>query len=379
MSDPNVSPRVSEVPKRPRVLEFDFIRCAACLAVVLMHSAGGYFLNEPTDSLAWNLSGALNACTRLCVPLFVMISGYFLLSRPCSSENLTRFYQKRAKTILIPTLFWSAFYIAVGLIAYPKSAVTFAVLGVLNGRTALCSHLWYLFMIMGLYFVAPFLSNLFQQFSRRQIFYATLVFALLNMANVVSLRFIVGPLLEPNNIFSIRFIASPSTTSSSIFTLFTQYVPYFVFGKLLGDYALSIKSSRCAFFSLIGYVVSSVCIYLSFRYSTEKDYFWATANAASPFVIAQTISFYLFALTWRSNPFLKLPTVVERVAALSFGIYLAHRFYTVVLPPALGVVGLAPDPSRPAFTLIVNLAAVYAFTFVTVFVLSKTPYLRRVI
>ena len=83
----------------------------AIFAVVILHVASQVLENTSIfGTYNWWMGNLFDAGTRWSVPVFVMVSGYLLLD-PSKQEDFRTFYKKRANKILIPTIFWSIFYL----------------------------------------------------------------------------------------------------------------------------------------------------------------------------------------------------------------------------------------------------------------------------
>ncbi|TCU99134.1 surface polysaccharide O-acyltransferase-like enzyme [Paracandidimonas soli] len=133
----------------------EFIRVVACFMVVLLHVAASGF-SEFGD--AWWPSNFLDAFTRVCVPLFLMVTGALLLGR---REPLRLLLRGRVLRLLPPLLFWSLFY--VGWRAW-RSDEPFVLPQALASLPAQPSsyHLWYLYALVGITLFLPFLRLLWQ-------------------------------------------------------------------------------------------------------------------------------------------------------------------------------------------------------------------------
>lgn len=97
---------------RQRDTSLDLIRIIACTMVVLMHSP------MPTENANGLLLSSLSYFTAPCIGLFFMVSGALILPPPIASESNTAlpFLRKRLKRVLMPTLVWTLFYIAIKLL-----------------------------------------------------------------------------------------------------------------------------------------------------------------------------------------------------------------------------------------------------------------------
>ncbi|MBN1412663.1 MAG: acyltransferase family protein [Spirochaetales bacterium] len=95
---------------RPRVLWADILRIIACFSVILLHSVAEllYKYKELKPDY-WMAANFWDSLTRFCVPVFVMLSGYFLLGTRSELKPLP-FFKKRILKILMPFLVWAAIY-----------------------------------------------------------------------------------------------------------------------------------------------------------------------------------------------------------------------------------------------------------------------------
>ena len=67
---------------RQRAAYLDFLRCFAIFSVLLLHTLVPVVTNTGVyGAPSWKLCVALDALTRVGVPLFFMLSGYLMLSR----------------------------------------------------------------------------------------------------------------------------------------------------------------------------------------------------------------------------------------------------------------------------------------------------------
>lgn len=96
--------------QKPYLPSIKYIRGISMLGVVAIH-VGSQYLTNPTPNL--HLVALLEIVSRFSVPIFFFISAFGLfykidLTAPFSYGN---FLRRRFKAVLLPYLFWSAFYI----------------------------------------------------------------------------------------------------------------------------------------------------------------------------------------------------------------------------------------------------------------------------
>ena len=149
---------------RNREVWIDWLRVAACFMVFVVHSTEPFYLGGDrslilTESDAF-WSSFFDSFVRSCVPLFVIASSY--LQFPIHYST-TEFFKRRALRILVPFLFWSLIYAIVwgDPIANLKDLL-------LNFNYA-AGHLWFVYMIIGVYLVMPMLSPWAEKVEKKEL------------------------------------------------------------------------------------------------------------------------------------------------------------------------------------------------------------------
>lgn len=142
----------------PRLDAGDPIRAIATAAVVMQHVAHPAFHHPARASeFEWMFATVVVGLTKWAVPLFVMLSGALLLE-PRPDQSMRAFYRRRLTRIGIPLLFWSAFYLLLKAAAFRfDSRIETLPELALRGRPFY--HMFFLFVIMGLYVFTPMLRR----------------------------------------------------------------------------------------------------------------------------------------------------------------------------------------------------------------------------
>lgn len=143
-----------------RNVALDLVRVIACLLVMVQHSSEFYYIGDQgalvLDSSVYSIRW-LNSLSRTCIPLFVMLSGYFLLPM---KGGTGAFFKKRFSRIIGPFLFWCVVF-AFYFIFYRGDTMADFLTNVahipVNFGTEV-GHLWYIYMLIGLYLLIPVLS-----------------------------------------------------------------------------------------------------------------------------------------------------------------------------------------------------------------------------
>lgn len=144
----------------------DLIRIGAFFGVVLLHTAIPYTTaNHLFGHFSWWSVSIINAFVRAAVPLFFMLSGCLLLGR---EETVITFYRQRIPRLLLVLTVWHSIYFFADVIK-GVSVLSFHnwISQLLNNGSRY--HLWYLYTIVGIYLLLPFLAKLCKACSLQEI------------------------------------------------------------------------------------------------------------------------------------------------------------------------------------------------------------------
>ena len=153
-----------------RLVWIDWMRVAACFMVMLTHSCEPFYLGgegslilTKTDAL-W--VSVLNVIPRAAVVLFVVASSYLQFPLHYATGE---FFRRRAVRILPPFLCWTLVYALV----WGEPVQNFKDL-LLNFNYA-AGHLWFVYMLIGVYLLMPLLSPWAEKVGRNELrFYLVL-------------------------------------------------------------------------------------------------------------------------------------------------------------------------------------------------------------
>ncbi len=331
----------------------DNTRIIAIFLVVLLHvSVGVQWPSEP-GSLFWIYTTSTDVLVRCCVPLFVMISGALLLE-PHKNESLGDFYKKRFSRILIPVLFWSMLYIVWGYFReniQEPFTFSYVVERLASGKPYY--HLWFMYMLMGLYAFTPVFRAIVAQFKTSElVFFVALTFGI-EAIQAMYEAFYVGE----SNLF---------------LTWFLTYVPFYFTGYLVRHVELPISTRKLGlcFLGLVIAVPALACTLALSDYAKYSGYFYKNLNAAN-ILVAVTFMFFLA----RFNKPMFGERVTKALAGMTFGIYFLHMIPLSYMHEAKDFWAmLSPYLYAPVFSI-----AIMAVTAVGVWCFMRIPYLRRVI
>ena len=299
-------------------MAIDIIRILAFIFIVLLHTVNiQYGIN------IWIL---LYGVISIGVNLFIMISGYLLLDK---SEKMSVFFKKRIRGIFPLFIFFNIVYIFVNKVK---------IMPVLQGKEIVAPHFWYIYMILGLYFITPWLQKVLK-FAKKETFIILVLWFLYSILNPHLIKF---------DLPRIPFSHFP----------ITEFIGYYILGyyiKVDRDKIKKVPFSIIIIIYLIGFFISAI----STKYVLLK-----TGNRISDFfdknslgTFFMTVSFFTF--------FIKLDfkNRNEAVKIVSNSTYFAFLVHLLVLKI---VVKFSDEMIFKSFTTVIIsilLGIIYNFIF----------------
>ena len=136
-----------------RIPYLDAVRVFAMVLVVLLHSSAPLMMNFSGSTLhRWIIVDIYHSLTRIGVPLFVMVSGALLLGK--DHDGPFGLPAKNILRVFVPFVLWSAVYIVYGHFRYGEGITpTEIAIRLLLGPVYY--HLWFIYMLLGLYLSVP--------------------------------------------------------------------------------------------------------------------------------------------------------------------------------------------------------------------------------
>ena len=342
-----------------RIYWIDLIRVVAVFQVILVHLSYVIFFKEELLSSNWMAANFYDSLSRMGVPLFFMVSGYLLLGK---SEPLADFFRKRFLKVGIPTLFWSIAYLLWSVEAFrngtmsPLGIALSMLKAIYLGNVEI--HLWFLYILIGIYLVVPILRVFVSAASRRDLTY------------FVILWFVATPLFE----LAQRILGFPTAL---IIPVVTGYIGYFMLGYLLADLQLD---RRGRILSIVGIILAVAVTFfgtnmLSAKAGPVDAYIYSYFSL--PTVLAATCGFFL--LKDLGQKLERVGGLVRTVSTTSFGIFLIHIFVVELLRKGNLGFHLYSWMGPSVYMIPLTALAVFFFSFVVVFILRKIPVLRMLV
>jgi surface polysaccharide O-acyltransferase-like enzyme len=342
-----------------RLVYLDWLRVFATIAVVTIHvaaGAGSIGEMQPGESLNWLESNLFETLSRWSVPGFIMISGALLLQ----SQKITSlgvFLKKRLSKVVIPLVGWSILFYLYGCY---KGYFIFSLnsgvkLFITNG---ISDHLWFLYMIIGIYLITPLLQIFVKHATKKHIQYFLLLWLYSSVVTRLS-NFWLG--------FHL---------SIELFYV-TDYVGYFLLGYYLNQYEIP---KRWRILSYIGASIGFIGTFFGTYYYTLKgkgilnDYWY---GYFSPTVLLSAIGLFLWFQYHFKEVERPLPRMFQWVNSASLGVYILHywlmnNFLWMVFPEV-------KTYFHPLISLPINLGITVFISTVLSMILKKIPLVKKLI
>lgn len=348
--------------KRERIVYLDWLRVIACLMVMIVHASECIYSNDyefsfPSQTAKFSVLFFQSFVRPTAVPLFLMASAFLLV--PLKTDTLT-FFKKRFTRVVFPLLFFLPLYAVLptlwGAQTWADAGrellhcyITFPVSG---------SHLWFVYMLLGLYLIMPVISPWLAKVSKKE----ELVFICIWLFTTTFYR--LRPMLGG------ALFGECWWNGNAMFDYVSGFVGYILLAHYIRTY---VKWDRARILGVclpVLAIMYAVCFMSANYYSTrctepavlEQD--WQNIT-----LIAVVMSFCLFMLisTIKSNGWF-YNKVILPISGASYGMYLMHM---LILPHMFGLF----NPILPEYlTIPLTALCTYAGAFVIAYLVQKLPF-----
>lgn len=346
-----------------RVDSFDVMRIIAICAVVLLHISVDYVKNYPNNSIEFISNNLLNSFTRFAVPVFFMISGALMLNEDKKLSNKRIIHA--ALHILVLLIIWSIVYSVAYYIIKPlvfKEDISFSAIiyAMFYGHY----HLWYLFVLIGLYLITPILRTFIKRDN------LPLITSYLNFSIIVC--FVLPFVNQIVNFYTVRDNLLMNYISNYQMNYFYDSIVYYIMGWYILNTEINMLSRISIYIcGLLGYLATAFCTQMFYDNTQSLYNFFYEGNCLTVFLYSIAVFTFLHYLLKRKN--YKSNAAVLKLSSFVFGVYLIHPVFLFALKTVFSNIGAAPLD-----TLAIFIGATL-LSFFSVFVISKIPFVKKVI
>lgn len=352
--------RGADAPARDYSL--DILRILSICGVVAIHVFGYVVGHARPQSRNWWLAAALDIPFIWVVPVFVMISGALLLAPPNRVPAPQAFYRKRAVRLLPALIVWHLVYLVGVRWLMRGEDLPPARVAQLLFDGSVFTQLYFLWLILGLYLVAPLITAFLHDGGPRR---AQILAAVLLAATALVF-------IAPGITAALGFTRP---ISLNIFTHWLPYVGYFVAGRALRDVRLSGRSLAAA----IG-VAAGLAALLLWQYGHRGQA--GVLNVVSPVsylsltVMMLSVAVFLAgrSLFGRISPAASAGRMLVTLSGASFGVFLVH----LLVFEAIRLNVPAVHDGRSIVAALAGYAATLVASFALAVLASRIRFLRNI-
>ena len=302
---------------RDRNPAMDVVRCFALLCVNALHFFGYTDLYwKPTQGMEMCVALIFRSFFMVCVPLFVMLSGYLM----CHKELSRKYYQGIFRTLgtyVLASLFVIGAYHVFNILFYrERVSITEQLLGIFSFTTI--PYAWYVEMYIGLFLLIPFLNILYRNLPSQKS-KQVLILIMLFLTSAPSL-------LNVHNFRDLSWWLRPSSSNQyhpliPAFWVDMYPITYYFIGCYLREYPLRMKK-RTNLLLTAAIAVAAGC-YTFYRCYGENFIWGIWKEMESPFFGAiGALVFSLLGQGKYASMGMGLRKVLARVSGWCFGAYL---------------------------------------------------------
>lgn len=368
-----------------RVVWIDWMRVAACFMVMLVHCTEPFYLGgEGTLILTGSdafWTSFFDSFVRACVPLFVVASSYLQFPLHYSSGE---FFRRRAARILIPFAIWSLVY----ALAWGEPVTNLK--GLLLNFNYSAGHLWFVYMLIGLYLIMPLLSPWAEKVTKKELLVymgiclLTTLIPFIREAASAETPVIYGPTGIPNQA-KFPLWGEASWNTYGVFYYVSGFMGYLLLGLYIRRFAKEMSWKKTLAMALptwtVGFAITfGGFISKAFEYCNGNFPLEGSSGVAAILetswqndslgVALMTIGWILlFRKANSSGSFYQ--KVLLPVSKASYGMYLSHMIILVVISGWMrNLLGIGSEGMLGIWTTPVQILSTATMTFVTVAVLN---------
>ncbi len=285
------------LPKEKTRVEYcDALRAISIIAVIMIHVISSFReLYVVNNHFNYILFTTLRSLTSFAVPMFFMLTGIFLIKRK-KQYSYIDFVKKILKKFILPLLIVSIIYYLYDCIASISVSFSIKELIINLYSNSIKYHLWYMYSIILIYFLIPFIRLGIKSFKQEELKKLILVLFLLT-----SIPATINQFLMYFGLKTLDAISYPTFFSSINYLLFGYYLYKYNIKKETKKifYVLGIISPILMSI-LDGVLIRGYCWEPFFRPETIFPFFMAGAllilfkEKYSKFHISQKIKNFLY-------------------------------------------------------------------------------------
>ena len=355
-----------------RIVWVDLLRLIAMIMVITAHCTDMYNARPQADPMAGFWGAFISSLMRPSVPLFAMMTGLLLLP---VRESAKDFYRKRIPRVLIPMVLWSVIYYLIpwftGVIGMDKSSISIMFPYVYEPSQELSeslsnialipftfnfytTHMWYLYMLIGLYLFMPFFSAWVEKRDK-------------TLTKIYLVLWGLSLFLPFMSVYISKFVMGTCDWNAySTLHYFAGFTGYLLLGHLMAK-GNPIASRKIVAVGAMLFFAGFIITYMGFStitaqytYAEEPELVELFILFCTPNVAMMAIGAFMIVQRIKISS-QKLQAILASTTKCSFGAYLMH--YAIIGPVILTLLPLElPTPLSILCSVVMVFAICWALT-----------------
>ncbi|MDG5816953.1 acyltransferase family protein [Chitinispirillales bacterium ANBcel5] len=349
--------------KSDRFLWADLLKVMAGFCVVLIHSSAPLLLDySEVGGRVWWSANLYNSFSRWCIPVFFMISGAFLLGK-AHQIKMGAFFKRRTERVFVPFLIWSWIYFLFRVFVNNED-LRFTYFPQLIIQEPVYYHLWFFYVLIMLYILAPVISAYVNKAESVNVGY--FLFFWFFFASIL-------PMLESYYDFTSLF--SLTTVDGTVY-----YVGYFVLGYMINKVELG-KGGVLLFVILFLYALF-LTVYGTYDVSVVQNngklnqlfYEYYSFNV---FIMAVSVFFIVKNVKIRSTSV--AGKIITILASCIPAIFLIHAMFIALFKRSMLGFHFSETTFHPVIGVPLFALGVFGASFLVAIIIKLIPGLRRIV
>ncbi len=345
-----------------RIYYLDILRVIACLAIIMIHTSSRFVIKD-FGSSNFYVGNFFDSIARIGVPIFIMISGSLMLDKnyKYTNKKLINHISKMIRFLIFWSILYSVIYnifIPIFIKHEPLDIVKF-IESIIDGHF----HLWFIYMIIGLYLIVPLLRLWVKDENKKYVEYFIVI--------SVILSFIMPEIILIGSYYNTLFEHINIALSNINLKYVEGYTTYFILGWYLNNY--NIKNKKLL------YILGIISIIITFGstaiLSISKETAIQMYDNLTINVFFQSIMIFVIIKDKYKNIEYTNKKIISNISKNSLGIYAIHPLIITIVNKILINVGL----DIAIINIPICFILVFIISFIISYLASKIPLLKRVV
>lgn len=335
----------NDAPNKVRMVWIDKLRVISMIAVIIIHVTANTIETFGLSGTAEKIFFIIKHLCFFSIGIFIMISGAMFLNRNITVKDM---FKKYISKIFIALIVFGAIYSTIEIFFIEKKLnlnyIPQIIIKIITGD--LWAHMWYLYLIIGIYMVTPIIRAITQNI------------------NESVLKYLMGIL------FIFKFLVSDISYIFNINIAFnieiSAFLLYYIYGYYITNFEVSKKYTYSSYIlGIASFVIIAILAFFN-KYMGLITY-------TSSLVFLCSNAIFLF-IKNRKEKKQKIDNFIVSLGTCSFGIYLVHQFFINVIYKLFkfDIIIRFPYICLPLYVIIIT-----TISYAVVYVLKKIKIISK--